>query len=729
MRARKAEHRAQGNPCARCGMSADRHRAERKDERDEDERTTFIGVDGEGLGSDVGTHRYVFMGAATADGKRWGTTWTDRGAHRGINGGLSTLECFEFLLSLPKAHTKLFAYSFGYDLTMILRDVDDMSLYRLFRPGLRTKEIGGQSVRMPVYWPKAAPGAFSLNYFNGQFSVARITGKQVPTKKDASTWAKTKPAIVHDIWRFFQGKFVSALRDWRLRDEVFLAEMSAMKDQRNVLDTKSQQEVQAYCYSECEAMAHLARSLKTAHIEAGLHLRQWYGAGSSASAMLKGMGVEEHLKEARKENPEPPEMKRPIAQAFFGGRFENDAIGFVKGPLYSYDISSAYPYQLCFLPCLKCGKWEHTTNRKEAFGGRTCLVKYRLNAPSNHMITRHWGPFPFRLADGTIAFPRESEGGYVWRDEFIAGEKLFPNVEFLEAWVYRCACSHTPFADIPAYYRERVRIGKEGKGIVLKLGVNSCYGKTAQSIGGLGPFTSWIWAGLITSGCRAQILEAMALAKDPSSILMIATDSVTSTEPIVFPPPRDTGTYDVANEKGELKPLGGWEEKVHAKGLFLVRPGISFAPDPTVDEVKQIRGRGVGRATMVEYWRRIVDAYEDGKPGIELPKLRRFVGAKTGITKAGLEGAYRYKRKTDFGQWTEKPVGMSFDPMPKRARVLPDGRLELRAFPGLESVPYDAAKALLDPSPEALVLRLQEEEEKEQPDGGDFSPGGDYAEF
>ena len=39
------------------------------------------------------------------------------------------------------------------------------------------------------------------------------------------------------------------------------------------------------------------------------------------------------------------------------------------------------------------------------------------------------------------------------------------------------------FRDLSEYYETRLQWGKEARGIVLKLGMNSVYGKLAQSVG------------------------------------------------------------------------------------------------------------------------------------------------------------------------------------------------------------------------------------------------------
>lgn len=761
----KIEHAYHGRTCTRLGCDAPQraHRAPRAryvgpharvDRRKRADRDNFLGVDGEGqtvcagcggrlddgarcpkcgdtcsqcrgqlddtahctkCGRNARRHDYVMLCAASETGQTWVAE---------NRSGLSTVECLEFLLSLPNRHTKTFAYSFGYDLTKILSDVDEKQLYELFRPELRRRTIetpkGPRQVNVPVHWR-----AYSLNYLSGRFTVMKAVGLKPNGKLQ---FAKGSGHTVHDIWRFFQGKFTGALEDWKAPGAVspeererLLTRMREMKDKRSQFDKMPRAEVLAYCLDECRYMAELARKLTDAHQEAGIPLKNYFGAGSSASAMLEAMGIKKHIKAAREENETPAEIEEAIACAFFGGRFENSVIGSVPGPVYSYDISSAYPYQLCFLPCLVHGRWARTNDPRFVRSARTALVRYSLERPKKRAA---WAPFPFRLADGSITFPEESGGGWLWRDEYLAGARLFPNVRFHEAWVYDCDCDCRPFVEsaraIAGFYVIRLRIGKEGAGIVIKLAMNSCYGKTAQFIGGdLGAFTSWMWAGLITSGCRAQILDLLGLHRDWSNLLMVATDGIATRERLPLPQPRDTGTFgDLETPEGPtVKPLGGWEEKTLKKGLFLARPGIYFPLDPTTDDVKKVRARGLGRSVVYEHWRAIVEAYERGAEGVHVKNLSRFIGAKTGVTRSGVPGAYVYKRSRDFGQWITRPVDMGFDPLPKREGVGEGGRLGLRSFPELVSAPY--RKGVV--SPEARQLRAQADEDAEQPDGGDYA--------
>jgi DNA polymerase type B, organellar and viral len=754
----------------------------------------FIGVDGEGqtIGrgrNHIGEHRYVFLAGANEHGAHWSVA-NDK--------GLDTETCLDFLLkTLPSKNTILFAYSFGYDLTKILVDLPDNKLHSLFRPDERlgTIDIFGKTRTgpQPIQWR-----GYKMNLQGSKFSVSRVDAKN--------------EVVLWDIFKFYQSKFVAALRDWKVGVDLsnkakyvrvdsgntcedcnkfaspliriknndketalciqcslvalpLLERMQMMKEQRSVFDRLPKEQVQAYCYEECVCMAKLARKLVEAHHSAGLKLKSFYGAGSSASAMLNAMKIKEKIRAPREE------MADCLASSFFGGRFENSVIGRIDGTVYNYDISSAYPYQITFLPCLMHGQWIRTTNHKDLETCRTAFVRYTLGTAPKDSRFESWGPFPFRTKDGSISFPIESGGGWIGLQEYLVGEHLFPNVRFVEAWIYECGCDCKPFAKIPEFYKQRILIGKEGPGIVLKLGYNACYGKLAQSIGGA-LFSNWIWASLITSGTRAQILELLGLHKNWSNLLMIATDGVYTRERLSTSIPRDTGTRELIcpiNDKCSClackanggipgiahKPLGGWEEKAITKGVFIARPGIYFPLDPTVEELKDVRGRGVGKAIVLENWRKIVEHWEkyhlDPKPGYPegLPctvsNVQRFCGAKSSvqrsirnISKNGtIEWSYGRSNGIgqcaggcahgacghvpSYGQWITRPVEMNFHPRPKRERLREDRiTLEIRRFAfDFSSAPYKKAIT----SQEALELIAAKEELLEQPDA-DFVDSG-----
>lgn len=676
IRAARPEHDfvGDGETCTLCKRTLSQHRSrlKRSGKRSQypkryakDRR--YIGIDGEGQGEIP--HRYVTLAASD----EWGSdTW-----HVHNPEGLSTEQCLDFILSIPE-DTRIFAYAFNYDLTKILKDLPNETLYYLFRPELRKRSTKSKAHSpRPVLWK-----GYYINLQGTKFTV-----RKGETSK-----------VIWDIWKFYQLKFVKALKLWKVGSKEDIDLIQYMKDKRNEFDKQTKEDVLHYCLLECRYMATLARKLVDAHAAAGLKLRSFYGAGSSASAMLDVMGLRKRIV------PAPEEMKHAIAAAFFGGRFENAFVGTVKGPIHSYDISSAYPYQLCFLPCLEHQRWERTTRRADLEGKRTALIRYRLRPIKQNL---HWAPFPFRDRDGSICFPQESGGGWVWLDEYLAGEKLFPNVEFQEAWVYQGSCECKLFERIPGYYIERCRLGKEGPGIVIKLGCNSCYGKLAQSVG-QGVFNSWVWAGIITSGCRAQGLEVLGLHRDPSNLLMFATDGIQTLEKLDTPIPLETGTAETG------KPLGGWEYKLVPQGVFYARPGIYFPLNPTGDDIDAVRARGIGKGPLLENWKQVIATWENEGIGskVKLSTLSRFCGAKTSISVQNIDN---FRRSLDYGEWTPRPTDMTFAPMPKRARILPGGRLEVRRIPlDRESRPYSRAIK----SWEAMTLRALQTITEEQPDLG-----------
>lgn len=684
----RIEHKPDGDPCKICGLHVSQHRV-RKRYQESKNRTIFLGIDGEGKGRKV--HKYVLLAAVTEDGDRkW---WVED------QNGLSTERCLDFLLNLPQHNTKAFAYAFGYDMTKILQDVDDKILYQLFRPELRHRN-GKEAMKgpRPVKWR-----GYKLNLQGTKFTIA----------KDG------RYRVIWDIWKFFQSSFVNALIDWKVADLEKLERMAYMKAHRHEFDKLDDNAIRDYCIEECEYMGRLARKLVTAHEQAGLTLRAFYGAGSTAAAMLTKMGIKDKIK------PAPKNMQIPVAQAFFGGRFENSVIGEFKEPIYNYDISSAYPYQLCFLPCLLHGEWEYTTNREDIDGVnvRASLIHYTLG-PSTR---EDWGPFPFRTQDGSITFPVESGGGWVWDEEYKTGERMFDNVRFIEAWVYKSVCGCQPFKDIPQYYLERLGIGKEGPGIVIKLGMNSNYGKLAQSIG-KGQFNCWVWAGLVTSRTRAQLLDAIDTATDRGNIYMLATDGIFSRERLTLAKPKDTGTdievLDRSTGKIKYAPLGGWEENIIPQGIFIARPGIYFPLNPTEKDLKKIKARGLGKASLYENHKKILEHWDTygHHMKVEVSNVSRFCGAKSSISRSGPTSQFSYNRATRhddaahgerrsanaasgaqkdvpaYGQWITRPVEMSFDPMPKRENVNKDGRtLKIRRLPSeMESMPYKKAVKSLD---------------------------------
>lgn len=635
----------------------------------------YVGVDGEGVGRKP--HNYVLLAVSDDSGR----------FQRHIEGErLVTVECLDFLLSLAKHTRRLFGFALNYDITMMLRDCPDEFLYYLMRPDLRVKDENKGPE--PISW-----GDYEMN----------ITGSMFRLSKNHGDFAG-ESITLWDTWKFYQAKFVKALQDWKIANQEVWDRIANMKNMRNVFTQEMLPEMRGYCLDECMYMAQLTRRLVEAHKEVGLELRDFHGAGSTAKVILKKMGIKHKRREP------PPEFMPYIMRAFFGGRFECSVAGRLPGKIYNYDISSAYPYHITRLPCLEHGNWSMTTDIDRVRGAKAaCVLWHNGTRPEwEHSVPESvpWGPFPFRTEKGTILFPVAGGMGWCWKDEFFSALNVFPHMKItmITAIVLESNCDCQPFKDVPTYYIERVKLGKDNKGKILKFGPNALYGKLAQSVGNP-EFNSWVWAGIITSNTRGQLLRAMGAHRDMRNLLWVATDGIYTREKLLLERPYDTGTYHVISD-GKYKPLGGWEEDWTDDGMFCARPGVYFPLN--VDEIDstlegdakakalaekmaEIRARGFGRKAIYDNAKLIMhhwDHFRDSDK-VMLPNIPRFYGAKSSISRSGIEGEYRYTRKEEYGDWFEYEPFMSFNPLPKRRTIRDNNTLEPHVLPaGVMSAPY-----------------------------------------
>src|SRR5207237_1055797 len=140
-------------------------------------------------------------------------------------------------------------------------------------------------------------------------------------------------------------------------------------------------------------------------------------------------------------------------------------------------------------------------------------------------------PFPYRTDTGRIHYPPHGTGCYM-QDEVRVARKLWGDqaIEVSGGYVWEPEGS-SPLEFLYRLYDQRMKIGKSGKGLVIKLAMNSLYGKFAQRMIGdvIPPWRCELWASLITSGCRAMMLEMMC--KCPRDLRFAATDGLSMTSP------------------------------------------------------------------------------------------------------------------------------------------------------------------------------------------------------
>jgi hypothetical protein len=675
-------------------------------------------LDGEGYTTPRGDHRYTYLAASNEDGSEFFDVENPK--------GLTSKQILDFLLALPRKALKV-GFALGYDWTKWFQDLPDEDVYYIYRPDLRAGKNGPKVRRVPH-----GGRLYGINLVATKLSIYSDWDR---AKKK---WSRS--SHVWDLFRFFQRSFVNSLKEWKVGTEEEISRIAKMKDQRGNFKAISDRE-KKYCQSECRLGAALTRRLIEACNEAGLVLREYFGAGSLGAATLRGGPAKKQKQDLSKY---PAQLRKAVSCAFFGGHFEQSVTGPVAHT-HGFDLASAYPYAETQLPCLEHGRWVHVSRRveKAVRGARAAVVRYRLprrvDAVSRPLwgvvspeslpaipegITEHarvsdvpWGPFPYRLKDGTILFPTESAGGWVWHWEALAAldhPEVWPNVELREAWVFRshCDCSNPFYDEVCGFYRKRLQWGKEGKGLVLKKGLASRYGKRAQTIGSA-PFHCAVAAGLITSHTRSELLRAIAL--DPHGVLSVATDGIITRQKIDLRMPEETNT--------QPKPLGTWESK-GCSSVFLMRPGMRFEIElgkngwePSQSEEGTTAARGVGVRKLHAERQAILDAWKK-KPGapVKVPRGTIFNGGKLciGKTKDGV------RRLSRYGKWTAAdPFQVSYLPLPKRPAMTSDFRLMTWALGRSEgeSKPYDRMTARMNK--DVVELVRADDEAQAQPDEGD----------
>jgi hypothetical protein len=287
-----------------------------------------------------------------------------------------------------------------------------------------------------------------------------------------------------------------------------------------------------------------------------------------------------------------------------------------------------------------------------------------------------WYGLPVRDKNGSICYPRAGAGWY-WNFEIEASIHQTFAVE--SCWLYERQCDCHPLEYVEDLYELRLLLGKDGAGGILKLLLNSKYGKMVQSVG-FPKYANPIWGSFITAFCREMVQEFIhgsPLCKQGDcgrDILAVATDSVSTTSD---------------RELKESKRLGGWSREVHPKGVFYVQPGLYFGSSG-----KAAKTRGVPRAvveSMEEEFRAKFKAMceshnlSDGDVRVE---QEMFVGIKYALHRKNLKLLGQWIRFEDEDGRTGKVI--KFDWTTKRA-ASPIIEADEANHPYIETFPKDGS--------------------------------------
>ena len=634
----------------------------------------FVGCDGEGCGvDDKGRQLYMLF--------RMG----DRELFTGAP--LRTVELLDFICN-HSSDGILVGFAFGYDVTMILRDLSEQQQRRLFAP--KDFSVGHSH----YVWYKD----FDIDYLPRQyFRVRRVRIVRQPDGSEKRIGIKGSQRTIYETFGFFQKSFLKTIKDFSVGDKAQLERIETNKNARADF-AEMTQEVRDYCALECDFLGQLMERLREYCHAAGIVPRTWNGAGKLASALHKMHATIRHS-----ELPAclPPDVDHMANMAYYGGRFEITRTGAINQTIYEYDICSAYPDAMRKLPCLCHGRWEQASAKQLAKhdGLYLAAVKFKCS-PNADNGSAQLGALPVRSKEGHLYWPLQGAGIY-WSPEIESARELGFKIQLKAGWTYHKQCNCDMFGWVEQLYNYRKSIGSQGAGYPIKLGINSLYGKLAQRKGN-GVYNNMVWAGLITSYTRTKLNAA--IRKNPSRIVMVATDAIYSLDPLDL----DFGSS-----------LGQWDE-AKFDGLFIVQPGLYWCPAKRKRKSRGLSGSFFERGGLTERFEADWHFYQSQNqaglsndfPAVTVP-VPGFIGLKLALA----------RNKPDLaGTWVNETRAISFDYRNKRqGHIWHDGHIITgikSGRPDLISLPHRDFLAAGGQEPwENARLALEE-----QPDYIDFSP-------
>jgi DNA polymerase type B, organellar and viral len=538
---------------------------------------TFVGVDGEGRNTADGRHVYFMLRAGNQ------ILRCRDGDER-----LRTIDVLSFLCDLPEDYIYV-SYFFDYDVTKALEDLSFKKFHKLVHRNTRVMDNGGF---FPVDF-----GDFQFDWFpKKEFKVRRFLGKDSDGKKQYSRWV-----VIHDMGTFFQAPFAKTLDTWQIGSPYIRRKISEGKDLRAQFSAVTDEYVEKYNGWECECLAELAEKFRKVCIELDYVPKKWQGPGVIAEAAMRKHGVP-----ATEDIPLLQEIGDDSVAAFgrhayYGPKFETSLVGATESPCHQFDINSAFPAAMQYLPCLLHGTWERRSGKRLLGSGEMSIAfgTFEWNRSGKKFM---FGGFPVRRKDGSIHFPVCGKGWY-W--SFEAESAIHQNFTVWDSWVFTRNCDCKPFAYLEDIYSDRKRLGKSTLGIVLKLIMNSHYGKLVQTIGSP-RYSNPIWASFITAWTRTKIANAihsLGCCRDGNLSVPCGFDCYMIASDAIYV--KDYESYDI--ETGAE--LGQWSEEIRESGLFIIQPGVYFDIDGH-DSEGGYKTRGIPKSVVVEHRTDFISSFE-----------------------------------------------------------------------------------------------------------------------
>jgi len=514
------------------------------------------------------------------------------------SGRLSAKQCLDFLLAISERDKHAIPVIFGgsYDVCHMLAfggfERDDILQL------LRGADLSGRRYLDATLSDGETTHDYRIEYRSRKsltvwrFEAGAAKYRQHVRRDGGREWKLNPEARVclWDVWGFFQGSFVAAMENW-LPDDPDWFFIRDMKGQRSVFERSEIEAIRRYTAAELRCLVAMMERVRASVRSLNLTISRWDGAGAIAAAMFRANDVKAHMAVC------PPEVFNAARIAYAGGHIEAMKLGYHKGKVWHYDINSAYPHQFRRLPGLAAGEWRAGDGVPPS-GFTLVQLEYHYQAGLPFYPLFH------RSENGSIRYPERGVGWY-WFDEYECAREFaerFGVYEFrVIAWHhFETRANAAPFGWIEDAYQVRREVimraretgVRDDSHMMIRLGLNSCYGKTAQQVGArhdrdtgeiVPPaYFQLEWAGFVTSGCRAQLMRA-AMQK-PDAVISFATDAIFTTEALDLP-------------SDPAKRLGEWERHEHERGMTIVMPGVYWLHDH--DKIRHF-SRGFDKAALSE---------------------------------------------------------------------------------------------------------------------------------
>lgn len=470
-------------------------------------------------------------------------------------GSLSSARMMDFILSIPENEIIVGCRSI-YDFTLLCRDVPDYVMEEVF--GF---EDGGAE-RTYVPWQLPSGATYELLAIPGDhWSIRR--GSRV--------------RVVNEVGGFCRQSVLAAAR-------MFDVPLGDDEDLVRVARERGASYPAVFAWTR--ALAAVMDRMRELCEEADIVPAAWRGAGRIATVLLRKHDVPRF-----REMPRPAALDRAVLTAYAGGRAETAIYGEIEGPVWHYDIHSAYPWAMTRLPCQRPGhgRWAQWRGMSSLKGDGVSLDRTFFRADVRGRDPGRWCHLPVRVRDqarDTLIWPVCGQGWY-WSPEADAAAAAGMFVDSSSGWRWVPECDCRPWDWIEDLYQRRMEMGPAGE--VVKLGMVALYGKLAQHRG-RSPWRDYLQAGLVTAHIRARLIEAIAL--DPDAIIMTMTDGLLSTRRLPLPCGPGLGEWYETKVDGPLFILqsGIWwgGGRARARGF----PALDRWHGPILDEWRAAAARG-----------------------------------------------------------------------------------------------------------------------------------------